>query len=235
MKISKNNVGFTIMELMIAITVFSIILLLGTEVMMGVGNLFAKGVNMANVQDDTRNIISNVTTAVQFSGAVLNNGQGPTAPIENTYTYDSGPVPTYAYCFGNIRYSFVLGFPSSGSWPRTLWVDKMQSASGCSPLNIEPSTPNCIGNTKCSNSQSGSGADLTGSNMHLASFRIYQYNPNLYGIFVGLAFGKQDMFESSSGQPTVINGNYVCSTAVGQQYCATSYLSTLATERISQD
>ena len=42
---SKDKSGFTILELMIAISILSIILLLSTYVLMGVGKLYSKGVN----------------------------------------------------------------------------------------------------------------------------------------------------------------------------------------------
>ena len=238
MKTPHDSSGFTIIELMIAITILSILLLLSSMVLVNVGNLFSKGINMSNVQNDSRNIIQQVSSDIQFSGSALNNG-GSTNAIAYRYVDYGNPVTVYAYCFGDIRYSFVdasswtsvPGDFAPSNWPHELWRDKMTGQNSCSPLNIGQSSPTCAGNTSCLSSQGGS--ELTGSNMHLATFNIVEYNSQLYGIFVGLAFGKSYMFVSSrSSTPSVINGNYQCNTAQLQQYCATSYLYTLADERL---
>ncbi|MCL4358169.1 prepilin-type N-terminal cleavage/methylation domain-containing protein [Patescibacteria group bacterium] len=234
----RNNKGFTIIELMIATTVLSILLLLSSMVLVNVGSLFSKGVNMSNVQNDARSIIQQVASDIQFSGSTLNDG-GPTNAISYIYVDYGYPVTVYAYCFGDIRYSFVdasswISIPGDfapSNWPHELWRDKMTGQDSCSPLNIGESNPTCDGNTTCLSSQGGS--ELTGDNMHLATFNIVAYNAQLYGIFVGLVFGKSYMFvPNSSGNPAVVNGDYQCNTAQGQQYCATSYLHTLADERL---
>lgn len=229
----RNADGFTVMELMIAISVLSIILLISSMVLIGVGNLYSKGADLANIQDVSRNIIENVMSNIQFSGTELNNGSQKTAIV---YSYVDGGmnVPVSAYCFGQTRYSFVTGFNQPAGWSHLLWVDKMVTQGNCSPLNIGLASPNCSGNTECTDTQSGSGSDLLGPNMHLGNFNITEYNPQLYSVSVGVAFGQENMFVSSSGVPQVINGNYQCSNTAGQQYCATSYLTTFASERLTQ-
>lgn len=233
MKTRANASGFTIMELMVAISVLAVILLISSVVLVGVGNLYSKGADLANVQDTNRNIIENAISAVQFSGTQLNNGISSSA-ITYDYSYNGSNVPVYAYCFGQTRYSFVTGFNMPAGWAHTLWLDQMITQGNCSPLNISLATPTCAGNAGCLDSQTGSGSDLVGSNMHLASFKIVEYNPQLYGISVGLVFGAKDLFVSDTNGPILTNGNYQCSNNAGQQYCAASYLTTFATERLTQ-
>ena len=229
--IKFSSDGFTIIELMIAITILSVLLLMSSVVLTGVGNLFYKGVNMSNVQDVNRNIIADVTSSIQFSGSVLNNGAGISSPVVGNY---NGNVID-AYCFGTTRYSFVAGSQAFNNWPHVLWKDSMQSNSTCYPLDIQQPTPTCgaVAQSVCSPSQSG-GTELAGNNMHLASFQITYYNNQLYGISVGLASGYRDMFVSNANGPVVNNGSFTCNSGSGQQYCATSFLSTLATERLGQ-
>lgn len=241
----KSQKGFTIMELMIAITILAIILLIASEVLTGIGGLFAKGVNFSNVQENTRSLVSDIVSTIQFSGSPLNNGQSsevPPDPDEPTgaaawpYHGITHP-PTYAYCFGSTRYSFVLGLQPSGSSTNVLWKDKMQRSGSCSPLNIDPGTgslPNCSRNPNCVPSQPGSGAEMVGPNTSIATFEIKQYNPQLYGVQLGLAFGRNDMFESNAFGPVISHGNFICSAGAGQQYCATSTLATLASEDVTQ-
>lgn len=233
MKTKLASNGFTVMELMIAISVLAIILLISSMVMVGVGNLYSKGADLANIQNTSRNIIENATSTIQFNGTQLNNGLSNTAIVHN-YSFAAANVPVYAYCFGQTRYSFVTGFNLPTGWSHLLWLDQMQTQGSCSPLNIGQAIPTCAGNGSCVSPQSGSGSELLGANMHLATFNITKYNPQLYSISVGVAFGIKDMFVSDINGPVVVNGNYQCKNASGQQYCATSYLTTFATERLTQ-
>ena len=219
------------MELMIAISILSIILLLSSMVLVGIGNLYSKGANLSNVQDTTRNIVENVVSAVQFSGDQLNNGQ---PAIVHNYVYNSSTVQVSAYCFGQTRYSFVTGFNLPPGWSHILWLDRMSTPGDCFPLDIGQPSPTCLGILGCIDSQSNSGSELIGANMHIATFDITEYNPQLYSVSVGIGFGAKDMFVSNGGVPTLVNGNYQCSDSAGQQYCASSYLTTFASERLSQ-
>src|SRR5665213_2550121 len=62
-----NRKAFTIIELMIATSVLSIILLLVTTMMISIGNLYYKGINQARVQDDVRTISDDLSSHLQLS------------------------------------------------------------------------------------------------------------------------------------------------------------------------
>lgn len=229
MTIKEDQTGFTIMELMVAISVLSVLLLMSTLVLIGVGKLYSKGINMANVQDVTRNVLEDVTSAVQFSG------QPMTGPTNHTYTGGGSGINVTAVCFGSIRYSYVTGFPSGNVvWPHLLYKDEMIGKSSCSPLDIGENQPTCDSNKRCLRSLSHSGSELAGANMHLAFLTVHEYNPQLYGIKIGLVFGFKSMFKTNGGGGLATNsdGNYICNNQTGQEYCATSTLKTLATQRI---
>ena len=202
-------------------------------VLVGVGNLYSKGADLVSIQDTTRNIIENTTSTIQFSGTQLNNGLS-NKPIKYDYSYGGVNVSVQAYCFGQTRYSFVTGFDIPAGWSHLFWLDQMTTQGLCTPLNIGLATPDCTGNSYCTASQSGSGSDLIGANMHIGTFNIIEYNPQLYGLSLGLVFGAKDMFVSDSSGPVLSKGNYQCQNSAGQQYCATSYLTTFATERLAQ-
>src|SRR5437868_3678396 len=87
--------GFTIVELMIATTVLSLILLLVSVVMIGVGNLFSKGVNQAKVQNSVRNIADDLSQQLKYSSGIV--AGNPTAM----------PTQTEAFCIGTTRYSYI--------------------------------------------------------------------------------------------------------------------------------
>jgi len=223
---SNNNGGFTIIELMIAICILAILLLVSSVVMTSIGSIYSKGIDMTNVQNDSRNIVQDLTSTIQFSGQPLKH---------HSHLYP-GLGPVYSICFGSTRYSYFLGFPPSGIQNvQIIWKDTMSGTSSCFPLNVSQNPPACptSGITRCLHSIAGTGSELVGSNMHLANLSITAYNQQLYSIKIGLAYGLEDMFETnSSGNPKISNGNYVCGDQPGQKYCATSSLSTLADDRV---
>lgn len=194
---------------------------------MNIGALYTKGVNLATVQNDNRNIIQNLTTSVQYSGVQMSG------PSTASYNYGGVNIPVQAICFGDIRFSYILGFYSI---PHVLWKDIMTGQGSCEPLNIGLSSPVCGGPVGCLGSVPGSGSELVGPHMHLASLTVgaLHFTNNLYSIEVGLAYGSKDLFKQSSGNYVMNNGNYICNNTTGQQFCATSTLSTVAMERVNQ-
>jgi len=225
--------GFTIIELMIATSVLAVLLLVSSVVMIEIGNLFEKGINVTNLQNDSRNIISDISSSIEFSGTQMSSNSYP-----YSYSGSTNKVIVYSECFGNDRYSYVLGFPPSG-WPHTIWKDVMQTQGSCDPLNIGLSTPSCSGYTPggCVNSLAGTGSELAGTNMHIVSLNVIPYSNQLYAVNLDMVLGQQTLFETNKITGKLItdpyNNNYVCSNDIGQQYCASSALSSLAVERLN--
>ena len=58
--IRSKQKGFTTVELMIAISVFSVIILMTTVVITGIGNTFNRGINQARTQNSVRMIADSV-------------------------------------------------------------------------------------------------------------------------------------------------------------------------------
>ena len=86
--------GFTIVELMIATMVFSVILIVITIGVLHFSNDYYRGVNSSTTQNIARGVTDTVTQALQFSGGGLN---GP------------GGSPSGYYCIGNQRFQYTLG------------------------------------------------------------------------------------------------------------------------------
>ncbi len=93
-KKSVNQKGFTVLELLIATTVFSVVLLLCVYGLMSIGNTYYKGVLSSRTQTTVRNITDNISQTAQYAGAELE-------------TFASGN--TGVYCYGKSRYSFQKG------------------------------------------------------------------------------------------------------------------------------
>lgn len=88
----KNKKGFTILELMIATAVFSVLLAVCMAAFLQVGRMFVKGVNLSLTQEDTRNIIDSISSDIRFSGQ----------------TPDLSNVSNGYFCIGQHRYKFNL-------------------------------------------------------------------------------------------------------------------------------
>jgi prepilin-type N-terminal cleavage/methylation domain-containing protein len=86
--------GFTIIELMIATLVFSVILLVITIGVLSFSNDYYRGINTSTNQNIARGVTDTVTQALQFSGGGI---LGP------------GGSPAGYFCIGNQRFQYTLG------------------------------------------------------------------------------------------------------------------------------
>ena len=108
----KDAKGFTIIELLIATAVFSIVLLVISAAIIQIGRIYYKGITSARTQEVTRSVIDDVSQTIQFTAGSISSGTG-------------------ALCVGNQRYSFDLGKQRAGS-QHSLVVD--DASAGCSPV-----------------------------------------------------------------------------------------------------
>lgn len=127
--------GFTIVELMIATSVFSVILLISTVALIQVNRYYQKGVTSNNTQETTRNVLEDMSGAAEFATA---DPQGP-------FPLGGG---RQAYCIDNIRYTFILNSqvsdtinPAKHQNYHALWKDDTGGA-GCSASPPNLSIPN---------------------------------------------------------------------------------------------
>ncbi len=124
-EIRKEQTGFTIVELMIATLVFSVILLVITYGVLSFSRAYYRGLNTARTQDTARVAIDKITQAIQFSGG------GIATPPAST------PVTTY--CVGGVQYDFVLGSMQSDT-NNVLYETPHDSSTPCSARAFDPAT-----------------------------------------------------------------------------------------------
>lgn len=96
--------GFTIIELLIATVVFSVILLVMAGAIIQIGRLYIKGTTNAKTQEAVRTVVNDISQSLQYgsSGVELR----PLAP---------NPGDTMALCIGTRQYNYVFGQQRSGS------------------------------------------------------------------------------------------------------------------------
>src|SRR5438105_2859585 len=64
---ASSSSGFTIVELLIATTVFSIVLIVFLATFLRISELFYKGVSLSNTQETARTVLQDITDDLQFS------------------------------------------------------------------------------------------------------------------------------------------------------------------------
>lgn len=246
-----NEHGFTIVELMIALSVLSVLLITATLVLIQIGALYSKGVNAADLQNANRTLVADISAQLQFSGRVPNGCQmntaatSPLAPtIVNTTCFSSshnysntndGTTETvYSYCINNTRYSYVmnreLGTDTTTTpqqtTPHVLWRDTLTTnATACPTPDITQPHP-ADGST-----QPGSGYEMLGNHMRLTRFVVQQTTTSsgIYNVDAWMAFGDSDLVQPDpSGSP----GRSLCNGGRGTQFCSVSAISTQLTGRI---
>jgi len=143
---SKNSRGFTIIELLIATTVFSVVLLIFLTAIIRVSELFYKGVNLSNTQESARNIMQNITEDVKFYQQ----------PI---YTF---PSKNY-FCIGGHRYTYSLGTQYNIVTPGSYGV--LQEKTAC----VDPTTAGYTPNTSTGQELLSPGMQLNKMNINCAN------------------------------------------------------------------
>jgi prepilin-type N-terminal cleavage/methylation domain-containing protein len=121
-KIKKDQKGFTIIELLIATAVFSLVLLVFLISFLRIGQLFYKGVSLSNTQETARTVLQDISDDLQFS-----NGQAPV--MGSDY-----------FCIGNHRYAYHL-HQQVKDGDRTDYGIARESLTSCKPLtgpNAQP-------------------------------------------------------------------------------------------------
>jgi prepilin-type N-terminal cleavage/methylation domain-containing protein len=217
----NNQSGFTIVELMIATIVSSVILLVITYGIVHFTNDYYHGINASNTQATAQNAIDSVAHAIEFNAGTTTGVDGITS---------SG-----VFCAGTQIFLYTAGKQLTAAPNATNW--------GLYQLN-NPSA-NCVMPPDTSG-----GTELLGTNMRLAYIKLEQQSgTNVWNVDMRVAYGDPDLLcrksitgtTKGSCQPgatayqtsDTLQGNDVtCKTQTGSQFCSISHLSTSVGQRI---
>jgi prepilin-type N-terminal cleavage/methylation domain-containing protein len=200
----NSQKGFTIIELMIATAVFSVILLVCTIGLLQIGRMYYKGVTSARAQETARTAINDISQNIQFNGGVVSHD-----------TVNS------LLCIGNKRYSYALNRQVTdnavmvGSQARhALVADDITGCSSPQPLNGDVT-----------------GRELINIRMRLArlTVNLVPFTTDLYNVTVRVVNGDDDLVTDVDGDGFVECRNV----REGSQFCATSELSTTVHKRVN--
>jgi len=211
--IVRSQPGFTIVELMVATTVLSIILLLATVTMTSIGNLYTKGVNQSATQDTARNIIDGLAQNLELS---------------NGYTLSPDKQ---SICIGAVRYTYVLGKQIGSAQPHVLWRDT--APAGCANNSAVLGTSGASGGSElmAANSRLGE-LSISTTSPYVISVQVAYgdddllCNANAPG---DCALNTTSTHLADSGASLQCKGN------AGDQFCAVSTLTTTVVPRIHKE
>jgi prepilin-type N-terminal cleavage/methylation domain-containing protein len=212
----RLKAGFTIIELLIATLVFSVVLLVIATGVMQFNHAYYAGITQSNTQNTARAILENISQAIQFSGEQV------TSPI-------AGAGGEKGFCIGNDRYSYHQGWQLVDGTPN---VAKHQTSHA-----LVMDTPgDCSGLTAQDFSKplTGSSTELLSPHMRLSNLSVTSVpgSSNLYSIDVRVVYGDDDLLHSPSGGGPTAN-DVVCQSGAGDQFCSISELSTVVQKRIN--
>lgn len=222
---AKKQSGFTIVELMIATMVFSVVIFIITAGVLSFTRSYYKGINSSTTQNAARSVVDTISQAIQFSGKTV------------TETDLTDPNNGF-FCAGDYIYMVSLGKkvpdnPIHGNWG--VYQAANPSPGSCSALS----------------GPTGDGTELLGSQMRVADMSVKGVTgeSQLYAINLRIAFGDSDLLCSPSISGTSKGScnkgatsydpdanwyapDMTCKTQTGSQFCAVSALSTTVLQRV---
>lgn len=164
----RRQEGFTILELMIAVAVYAVALLLITTGVIAIGGAYQQGVTKAQLLTAAREIHSQITQDIQYSGK-----------IPEFYTVSINNQPYTATCIGYTRYLVA----SDGSFI----VDNISSTS-CQSNNLTDAQYPLPTNAKA----------VTSTDQTIDAFSLTDNHNGTYILQTRFVAGYVDMFNGNS-------------------------------------
>lgn len=209
---AHRQAGFTIIELLIATLVFSMVLILIAVGVLQFNHAYYSGITQTETQNTARSILEEISQDIQFSGSQI------TSPIAN-----GGTDPEQAFCIGSDRYSYRLGWELVNSGPvvakhQTLHAFVKDSPGICSGMSAQDFTKPLTAGSQ----------ELLTQYMRISKISVAAVSgtTGLYSIDVRVVYGDDDLLTN----PTASNAT--CKIGSGSQFCAVSELSTVVQQRI---
>ncbi len=237
----RHEQGFTILELLIATTVVSVVLLLVSVMMINIGNLYYKGITQAKIQDNVRSITDDLSQHLQLSGH---------APVFLV----SDDTTTHVLCLGDTRYTYILG-KQIGTDPNqikhVLWRDTVDTGSCPTPKDDDHKlfVPNNFflnialgGATQIYGASTGtSGSELIAPHSRLVDLSVSPTSP--YNVVIKVAYGDDDLLcapslavnsctTGSVSNLEIATKDLKCKGQQGDSFCATANLTTTVVQRL---
>lgn len=231
-KNKSSQQGFTIVELLIATTIFSVMLLIIAGSIIQIGRLYYKSLTSSRTQETARTIISDISEAIQFnSGDVVGT---------NVITLNNiGDPFSRGICVGSRLYSYRLG---------------QQQVNNTHAMVVQNMASDCT-STRAQNLSTGpvAGFEMLSDKMRLTKMQVIPLAGDTYRVLVRVVYGDADILCNPAAPP---NGIYGCTSQLqrtdlqnatliqttpdvscknirsGTQFCSASELSKIVKRRL---
>ncbi len=230
MKRKSLQHGFTIVELMIATAVFSVILLAVTGAITTIGREYQRSIYASNTQAAASALVDTLSQSIRFSsGNVQNNGN----PAESNVTTPNRGTATY--CIGNrqILYTYGRRVSDTVSETSSKYAVVSRPNVGCSITPITTNSP-ALTNPK----------ELLGRGMRLSKLTITQPNSTYYQVDIRVVYGEDDLLcrdtvpnSCNAGSGTMSDAQLKgtdlrCKPGKGSEFCSVTELSSVVYRRL---
>lgn len=216
--VRSDNQGFTIVELMIATTVFGVIMLIAAATVVRFTNNFQRGLTQTTTQNTARSVIDTLSQSIQFAGDVPNGDLDQVGD-------------SLGICVDSTKYSFVLGRTLGAQADRVLVEERGVGGSSCDgkATNISSPVPG--------------GKELLGENMRLTELSL-DASGYIATVEVTVAYGEDDLLcntnvagscspDAATLSTAQLQGDGIqCRPTAGSQFCAVSSLRTTVQRRL---
>ncbi len=226
----SNETGFTIIELLIATAIFTVILIITTTSIIGISQTYVKGSVENQTQQSARSILSSISQDIEFNNATNINISDFSSPASSDERY---------FCIGNDVYVFkinkYLSFSHTGSEYSNIGLIRYASNS-CPTAATLP--------TSLSTMPQGY-TELLANHERIGQLNIKQININnfhAYTISLEIGYGSNSLLGISSSSPyyndsTIPSASttipYQCQSGLDSSFCAVSILTTTVAPRIN--
>lgn len=215
----QKQSGFTIIELMISTTIFSLILMLCLAGILQITKMYYGGITQSRTREAARTIVDEIAEAIRFTNQDIqltdSSILGPQVALgDNAGGY---------FCIGLKRYTYAIDrqmkadpAPDTKQIRHALWEDEVDQLTGCMPPLPNPE--------EFLNQEvpSANGKDLLSENMRIFEMSIQDYDParRTYQVSIGVAYGDDDLL---SPRPEETPTELTCEGAfLGVEFCATT-------------
>jgi prepilin-type N-terminal cleavage/methylation domain-containing protein len=205
LKLSSNR-GFTILELMVATSVFAVVLIVLSVGVISFTNDYYKGVTQTKTQTTARAIVNDIAQGIQFG----QNIDYSTTPDDNNLNY---------VCVDNTLYTYKLNTEVIAN------PDGPHQAKDALMKDINAG--NCQGGGTLALDH---GRELLADHMRLSALSVVSLARGTYTIHVRVVYGDDDLLTTSRDSE---EDTEACLSGSGSQFCATSDLTTTVQSRFA--
>lgn len=149
----RNQQGFTIVELLIATLVFSVVLLVVTIGIIQITRVYYKGITESNTQNTARTLMDTITQGIQFSGGNVTTTSG---------------AGTKAFCIGNQQFSYKTGTKMTDTSGGIVRLNSAPNCTSATAVNLAGGTEFMSPKMRLSNLQ----VDSLGNNLYRVQIRV---------------------------------------------------------------